>query len=148
APSPLPAVRSALELGIPVDVVQVSIPSAAYQPSDTLAPRVGVETRLAPSKSVAVDLRAGASFEPTPYPRQTGATSLADNDKVVLALGAGVVLRDLGDMVRGPLRFDAYFQAHVLLERVHPKDDPLGPVPTFRSGGSIWTAGVTMGVGF
>jgi long-chain fatty acid transport protein len=148
APSPIPVVKALLDLGVPIDVVQVSIPSSAYQPSDVIVPRLGVEARLEPSKSIGVDLRGGLSFEPTPYPRQTGVTSLADNDKLVLAVGAGLELRDLGSMVRGPLRFEAYVQAHLLRDRLHPKDDPSGPAPTFRSGGAVWAGGLMMGLGF
>jgi long-subunit fatty acid transport protein len=148
APSPLPTAQAMIQIGIPIDVVQVSIPSAAYQPSDTVATRAGIEARLSPKPWLDVELRGGASFEPTPYPRQTGMTSLADNDKFVLAAGAGLVFRDLGEILRGPVRLDFYLQAHLLRERFHPKDDPLGPTPSFRSGGSLWASGFMLGVGF
>jgi long-subunit fatty acid transport protein len=148
APSPLPVVRALLDLGIPIDVVQVSIPSTAYQPSDVVVPRLGIEARLEPKQSIGVDLRSGISFEPSPYPRQTGVTSLADNDKLVVAVGAGLTIQDLGATVRGPLRFDVYLQAHLLWDRLHPKDNPCGPTPTFRSGGSVWAGGMMLGLGF
>ncbi len=148
APSPLPAVRALLDLGLSIDVVQVSIPSEAFQPYDVVVPRLGVEGRLQPKRWLGIDLRGGLSFEPTPYPRQTGATSLADNDKLVLAAGVGLVFKDLGELVKGPLRVDAYFQAHLLRERFHPKEDPLGPTPSFRSAGALFAAGLMMGLGF
>jgi long-subunit fatty acid transport protein len=148
APSPLPTVNALLELGIPVDVVRVSIPGEAYQPSDTLAGRLGVEGRLAPRRWLDVDLRGGVSYEPTPYPRQTGVTSLADNEKWVVAAGAGFVFKELGEVLRGPVRLDVYAQAHLLRERFHPKDAPFAPAPSFRSGGAIWAGGLMVGVGF
>jgi hypothetical protein len=113
-----------------------------------VVPRIGLEARLSPKPWLGVDLRGGAAFEPTPYPRQTGATSLADNDKWVLAAGVGIELRDLRGVVRGPLRLDLYAQAHLLRDRLHPKEDPLGPTPTFRSGGSAWASGFMLGLGF
>jgi long-chain fatty acid transport protein len=148
APSPIPTVRALLDLGLPVDVVQVSIPPSAYQPWDVVTLRLGLEARLSPRPYLGLDLRGGAAFEPTPYPRQTGATSLADNDKLVLAAGVGLELRDLAGLVRGPLRLDLYVQAHLLRDRLHPKEDPLAPTPTFRSGGAVWASGLMLGLGF
>jgi hypothetical protein len=148
APSPLAAVRALLDLGLSLDVVQVSIPREAYQPSDIVVPRLGVEARFSPCPKIGVTARGGASFEPSPYPRQTGPMSLADNDKLVLAAGAGLEIRDLGEVLRGPVRVDAYVQSHLLRERLHPKDEPLAPVPTFHSGGALWSAGIEVGVSF
>ena len=109
---------------------------------------MGVEARLRPRPWLGVDLRVGAAFEPSPYPRQTGVTSLADNDRFVFSAGAGLVLRELGKVLRGPVRLDVHFQAYVLRGRLHPKDEPLGPVPTFSSGGAAFVAGAALEVGF
>jgi long-subunit fatty acid transport protein len=148
APSLLPQIRAALDLGLPLDVVSVPFPDAALRLGDVVVLRLGVEGRIRAGAGLDVTLRAGGAHEPTPYPRQTGPASLADSDKWLLSLGAGIEWRDLGAIVRGPLRVDAYFQAHVLVDRLHPKLDPFGPTPTFRSGGRLFAAGLAVGLGF
>ena len=147
APSPAPLIRAALDLGLPIDVVNVSVPASAYQPWDIVVARLGAEGKLRPRKDVELTWRAGFAYEPTPMPRQTGLTSLADNDKIVLSAGVGVAFEELGGLIAGPLRVDAFLQAHVLRDRVHPKAIAL-PTPTFVSRGEIWVLGTAVSIGF
>ena len=57
--------------------------------------RAGVEYTTSPRTA----LRAGLGWHPTPVPEQTGRTSFVDNDRLVLAVGAGHELRLWGDEV-------------------------------------------------
>lgn len=147
APSPVPLIRAALDLGLPIDIVNVSVPSAAYQPWDIVVARLGAEGRLRPRKHLELAWRAGFAYEPTPLPRQTGLTSLADNDKVVFTAGFGLSLEDLGGYVAGPLRVDVYLQSHVMRDRAHPKALAL-PTPSFVSRGELWVLGTAVSLGF
>jgi long-chain fatty acid transport protein len=112
--------------------------------SDTVVPRVGVERALPLRPSVTAKLRAGAFFEPSPAPEQTGASNLYDNHRLAFTLGYG--------LSAGPVNLDLFTQAHLLLPRSHakgaavPADNPGAPVVETR--GFIFAGGLTAGVAF
>jgi long-chain fatty acid transport protein len=111
---------------------------------DILIPHLGVEVRVHGSDRLAVDVRAGYSYEPTPAPEQTDESNLADSDKHTVTVGAGVELRRLGRVLRGSLALDGYLGATILPTRLNHKTDPRDPVGDFRAGGSIFQAGLTL----
>jgi long-chain fatty acid transport protein len=115
---------------------------------DTLSPHFGVERDFLPTPRVAVHLRGGFFFEPSPAPVQSATTNLYDNHRLAITLGYGVEL--------GPeaARFalDLFAQAHALLPRDHvkeasvPSSNPGAPSATTR--GVIGAIGATVGVRF
>ena len=112
--------------------------------SDTLVPRIGVERAFALRRDVTAKLRAGAFFEPSPAPAQTGASNLYDNHRLAVTLGYGLSV--------GPVDVDLFGQAHWLLPREHakeasvPADNPGGP--RAETHGVIMAGGLTAGVAF
>jgi hypothetical protein len=70
-------------------------------------------------------------------PAQTGLTSFADNDRHVLALGAGVSLRDLISILPKPLSIDVALQVQPLQSRQTAKDPHVTASPGFSSSGTI-----------
>jgi hypothetical protein len=122
--------------------------------SDVIDVRAGLEQRLA----VAVALRVGYAFEPTPVPRQKAATNLLDGTRHVLALGLGWDLRRQG---WAPVCLDGHFRAHVLHRASASKDpaalgdaDPQAPgqqianlgFPSFTATGYAVESGFTLTV--
>jgi long-chain fatty acid transport protein len=114
---------------------------------DTITPRFGAEAEPYPNLA----LRLGYYFQPTPIPRQSGATTLVDLDKHVFSVGAGYTIdttRPTGETWR-PLSLDVYFQwQHLVGERVE-KDGPTGAGGVgawYEAGGDIFSfgAGVTV----
>lgn len=80
--------------------------------TDTFAPRAGAEWR--PLEGLA--LRAGYGLVPSPVPAQTGATSLLDGLRHVLAVGAGYVLHDLPELWPSTVAVDVHAQAQIMPE--------------------------------
>jgi long-chain fatty acid transport protein len=112
--------------------------------SDTVVPRVGVERVLPLRPSVTAKLRAGAFFEPSPAPAQTGASNLYDNHRLAFTLGYG--------LSAGPVNLDLFSQAHILLPRSHAKDATVPAdnpgAPAVETRGFIFAGGLTAGVAF
>src|SRR5262249_26965944 len=81
--------------------------------------------------------RAGFAYEHSPVPDQTGLTSFADNDRVVLTAGAGVELAGLVPVLQGPLHVDAAVGWHELIERTTEKSPAVFPGRDFSSGGRM-----------
>lgn len=113
---------------------------------DTVVPRLAVEAsaRLGPARLTG---RAGYAFLWSPAPEMTGRITLLDNNRHLLALGAGAELPGW----RVPLHLDAWFQLHLLQGRRNDKDpaafapdDP--PFASVRSGGHVAAGGLTLGV--
>ncbi len=124
----------------------VHIPPSRTYPApgfhDILIPRIGVEYRALARDKVALDLRAGYSYEPTPVPEQFGETNYADADKHRFSVGAGLDLRVFGAVLPKPLSIDAHCALTYLPTRVNRKMDPLDPVGDFTAAGTIVELGV------
>ena len=117
------------------------LPEASFH--DIIVPRVGLEWTASRSPGRDIHLRTGYSFELSPVPAQFGETNFIDNHKHNIALGAGVVLRDLGEILLEPLSLDAFVALTVLGGRDHIKLSPIDPVGDYRSDGHILQAGVS-----
>lgn len=118
---PYVRVRSVLPAVGPL--VPPSLPSPFR---DTVHLRLGAgrAVRLAPDRTL--ELRAGVGFEPAAVAEQTGRQNLLDADKLTTALGAGLVLGDLGTSSGGPsagreVRIDASVSWLHLLPRITRK---------------------------
>ena len=116
----------------------------------TWAPRVGMDLRLPAIDGkrfgpIRILARGGAGFEPTPLVSQGPDTALLDADRVILAVGAGLEhddpFRRVSPLVEQGrrLRWDAFFQYHLLstgqLDRPYPGE----PTPGYPVGGSEQT---------
>jgi long-chain fatty acid transport protein len=125
----------------------VHLPPAAHRAPpgfhDILVPRIGVEARALERTHLALDLRAGYRYEPTPVPEQTGETNYIDGDKHELSVGAGVTLRALSRYLPGSIALDAHFAATLLPDRANRKLDPVDPIGDVVGGGVIFETGVT-----
>jgi long-chain fatty acid transport protein len=115
---------------------------------DTLSPHFGVERDLAPGPRVAMHLRGGFFFEPSPAPAQSSVPNLYDNHRLAITFGYGVEVGP--DAARFAL--DLFGQAQALLPRDHVKEggvpaDNLG-APRVTTTGVIGAFGSTLGVKF
>lgn len=130
---------------------------------DTIVPRVGIEGRLGPYmsgsalKGMDVYLRGGMSFEPNPFPLQTGLNNLLNSDRLVTSGGIGVTT--LNPFVKGkdlPVSLDMSAQYHYLFPTVHQKDIEVGTTPpdgypvdgSYTSQGSVFQGALTLQMGF
>ena len=127
--------RIAIALGVVPPLVQSQITAQPF--SDTWVPRAGVEYRGQLGAHVGLAGRLGFSYERSPVPDQTGLTSFADNDRVIVTAGAGVQLIDLLPALELPLRFDAAVGWHELIDRTAIKDASVLPGRDFTSGGRM-----------
>lgn len=143
--APASWVEVKLDLGAAFNAL-VNVPPPRVFPSpgfhDILIPRVGVEWRALDRERVALDLRAGYRFEPTPAPEQRGETNYADGDKHFVALGAGVVLRRLTAVLPRPFTIDAHVGLTAIPPRANRKDDPTDKVGDYVGSGVIVEGGV------
>jgi long-chain fatty acid transport protein len=155
----LPYVAIAARLPLPLpgaDALHIVTPPPTVRLRDTLGARVGCEWRAADLGPVALTLRGGLGYEPSPVPRQDGVTNLADSDKWTLATGAGFAL-PLSD--RAAVQLDAHLQAHVLPPRrsakrvaLVPDEDAATPglqtrnpgYPSFTAGGAALAWGLQL----
>ncbi len=126
-------------------LVQSDVPPANFE--DTLSVRAGAEMRFGSARTDYA-VRLGYAYTPTPVPDQTGATSIADNDRHMFAAGFGVTLANWKPYITRPISFGVAAQWHHLNDRVTSKDDMAFPVGAFSSGGNIFYAGTTMTVDF
>ena len=112
---------------------------------DIFVPRIGFEHRLPPAYGalwvgqVQVALRAGYSFQPTPFEAQRGYINLVDTDKHVMSAGAGITFNKA-------LSFDAYGQYHHLIPIRFEKDlvDPDLPFEAVEAQGYILGGGASV----
>ena len=89
-------------------VATLSRPGLFY---DTLMPAVGVEWRALSGHSsgrLALDLRGGYRYEPSPVPEQDGESSFGDSDRHIFSLGLGVELSRLSQILPKPLSIDVF----------------------------------------
>jgi long-subunit fatty acid transport protein len=141
----VPDLKVLVALGITPPLVDTFFPADDFH--DTFSPRVGAEWLLHAGPAD-VALRAGYAHEASPVPEQTGLTSFADNDRHVVAVGAGMTLRAFEPVLTRPISFDVGLQWHHLRSRLTIKDQDMFPGRTFSSGGDIFRAAGTMTVQF
>lgn len=135
-----PDVRILIALGISPPLISTLFPPDNF--SDTLVPRGSVEWRIRPEVAV----RGGYALEPSPVPAQVGLTSFADNERHVIALGAGFSLDVLRPILSHPLTLDIGLQLHHLRDKLTVKDQAQFPGAAFSSGGNIVRAAATLSV--
>jgi long-chain fatty acid transport protein len=111
---------------------------------DLLIPRVGAEYRAYERDQLAVDVRGGYAYEPTPVPEQVGGSNFADADKHTFAAGVGLDLTRLQPILERPLSLDAHLGVTYLPDRPNRKLDPLDAVGDFVAGGVVVQVGMTL----
>lgn len=142
-------IRALVALDVTPPLVQTSSPPAGF--TDIVTGRAGVEYRShfgGPGHRSDLALRAGYAYLPTPVPPQTGLTSLADNDRHVLALGAGLILADFAPILTRPVEIDAAVQWHHLADQLTVKDARDFPGEAFSSSGNIFHVSTSLTVSF
>jgi long-chain fatty acid transport protein len=145
---PPPAARITLDvdLGRFNELVKLAASRPYPDPGfyDTLMPAVGVEWRAlkdALSGRLALDLRGGYRYEPSPVPEQDGESSFGDSDRHIFSLGLGVELARLSQILPKPLSIDVFTAfTHLPLRRFR-KLDPRSLVGDFTVGGQVWQVG-------
>lgn len=145
---PVPAANLTLGLDIGVYNDRVMLPPArSYPPSrfhDIVIPRAGIEWRAWQRPKVALDLRGGYSYEPTPVPEQIGESNFADSDKHTFSVGAGVELANMTAILPRPIDIDVHFAGTYLPARANRKIDPLDQVGDFVADGVIVQMGLML----
>jgi long-subunit fatty acid transport protein len=113
---------------------------------DTFSPRLGVEHVRDAASGVALHLRGGYAFEPSPAPQQSRESNFYDNSRHVLTAGYGLHLSD----PLPPITLDLFTQLHLLLPRTHTKDADIPAdhpgAPSTKTHGSIVVGGLVLGV--
>ncbi len=148
-PAPAATFTLNLDIGSLNDLVklpqQVPYPAAGFH--DTLMPALGIEWRAldrAFGERLALDLRAGYRYEPSPVPEQFGESSLGDADRHIFSFGAGLELRRLSQAWQKPLSLDIFAALAHLPERRFYKLDPRSEIGDFTVGGQVWQAGAQL----
>jgi long-subunit fatty acid transport protein len=138
----LPDLNVSIGLAIAPPLVAPALTMPRFD--DQYIVRLGAELRRTLSANLDVAARLGYAFIPSPVPPQTGLTSFADNDRHVIAIGAGLSLKDLITILPKPLSLDIALQVHQLEPRATAKDPHVTASPGFTSSGTIVlvTAGV------
>jgi len=110
---------------------------------DILVPRAGFEWLAQDDDAHRWFARAGAIYEPTPAPEQTGESNFIDNSKITLTAGAGYELKHgLGEIIPRPVSFDLSLGITELVPREHRKVSPVDAVGDYRSSGHVLEAGI------
>jgi long-chain fatty acid transport protein len=151
--SPVSRSSTTLDVQVPPGIIELPPnpkPTRVEDPgfADRIVPEIGIEYRLELTRDLQVPVRAGYVYERSPVPPQTGVTNYVDTDRHVLSIGTGVVLRDLGAVLPGNLRFDTHAQLSILPTRVTLKDSPADYVGDYRARGSILNVGANLSMGF
>ncbi|MDB4969163.1 MAG: long-chain fatty acid transport protein [Myxococcales bacterium] len=145
---PIPASNLTLGLDIGAYNDRVMLPGArSYAESgfhDIVIPRAGVEWRAWERPKMAVDVRGGYSYEPTPVPEQIGESSFADSDKHSFSVGAGLELSRITSILPKPLAIDVHAAVTYLPERASHKVDPLDHTGDFVADGVVVQIGLMM----
>lgn len=145
-PTPAPNLTLGLDIGTYNDKVKLPSPRAYPAPGfhDIVIPRIGAEWRAWQRPKMAIDLRGGYSYEPTPVPEQIGESNLADADKHTFSVGAGLELSRITSILPKPLSIDAHLAVTYLPATANHKVDPLDPVGDFVADGVIVQMGLTL----
>jgi hypothetical protein len=101
--------------------------------ADLALPEWVIENDL---RYVRLFFRGGFGLEPSPLVEQTELSALLDANRTMFTTGAGVEFWDPFELNDGPVRYDLFFQYHVLAEttmaRSHPT--PKGGYPVTQAG--------------
>jgi len=116
----VPELKVLVRLAISPPLVEVLFPNPHFD--DQWVPRLGAELRRHFGRWDFA-ARLGYAWEHSPVPDQVGLTSLADNDRHVLAFGGSASLRGLSVLPRG-LKLDLAMQVHDLVPRLTAKTHP------------------------
>ena len=138
----LPSLNVNIGLAIAPPLVPPAFPTVRFD--DQYIPRLGAEVRRTINAHLDIATRLGYAYMPSPVRPQTGLTSFADNDRHVIGVGVGFLLRDLLHFLPKPLHVDAAVQVQQLEPRSTAKDPHLTASPGFSSSGTIvlMTAGL------
>ncbi|MAT24570.1 MAG: hypothetical protein CMN29_06295 [Sandaracinus sp.] len=115
---------------------------------DTFVPRIGLEWTAFDRPAFELDLRAGYTYENSPFPIQRGETNFVDGDRHTASLGFGLRLTDLEPTIAGYIAIDGYAYYTHVRERTHVKDSLVDPVGDYTAGGGLVGAGVQLEVVF
>ncbi len=141
------APTSRISIGLEAGDLPLSVPPniAPQAPNfhDVFIPRVGGSWQLVGSSTIGLRLRAGWFFEPSPAPRQPGATNYVDTGRHGLTLGLGLRISELEPLLAKPLLIDISAQYTPLVERAYRKANPADPIGDFRADGDIWILAAT-----
>jgi long-chain fatty acid transport protein len=148
--SEMPTPGAQLVLGLDIGDLndRVMLPPSRSYPSpgfhDIVIPRLGVEWRAREWTRMALDLRGGYSYEPTPVPEQRGESNFADTDKHTFAVGAGLELRHVSAILPRPFTIDAHLAVTALPPRDNRKLDPVDRVGDFVADGVVVNVGLML----
>jgi hypothetical protein len=142
---PPPALDVLVALDITPPLVSTEAPAPGF--TDVVTARLGGELWR---RGAAVDVaaRAGVAYLPSPVPPQLGLTSYADGDRLQLAAGVGVELRDLRPYLTRPIAFDLALTWQHLEDRLTVKHVDRLPGQAFSSGGDVVHATLSSTVRF
>jgi long-chain fatty acid transport protein len=138
---PIPAADLTLGIDIGAFNNRVMLPAPRSYPQsgfhDIVIPRAGIEWRAWQRPKLALDLRGGYSYEPTPVPEQIGESNFADCDKHTFSVGAGLELVRVTSILPRPIALDVHAAVTYLPTRDNHKVDPLDHVGDFNADGVI-----------
>ena len=142
APAPQ-ALTIALDVGLFNPLIHLVPPRLYPNPAyhDVVTPRAGLEYRAYDAGGLAIDLRGGGSYEPTPVPEQRGESNLADGNKLTGTFGLGIEGQQPWGLLAGSAGLDLHAAATWLLPRGNHKDD-VSQTGFFVSG-VVWQVGAT-----
>jgi long-chain fatty acid transport protein len=144
-PNPASTVSLSLDIGVFNNKVHLP-PARSYAAPyfhDIVIPRIGAEWRALERERLALEVRAGYSYEPSPVPEQIYDSNFADCDKHTFSAGVGLDLH-LAPILSQPLSIDAHVALTVLPPRANRKVDPLDAVGDFVASGVVPQLGLMM----
>ena len=129
------------ELTVPIRIARASQPNT----HDIIAPRAGFEYRFGPSRPVwrldrfSGAVRAGYSYQPSPFSKPNGFTNLIAMDRHTFTAGAGVHFMRF-------VTLDFFGQYHHLIPIEADRDftDPEFPYTRLKASGHLLTAGASI----
>jgi len=141
----VPDLRVLVALDITPPLVASTVPPAEF--TDTVSFKAGAELRHR-GRRTHWALRTGAGWIPSPVPPQTGLTSFADGDRLIAAVGGGVVLADWAPLLTRPVDLDLAIGWQHVAHQLTRKDAAMFPGQAFSSGGDILQASLSTTVRF
>lgn len=139
--SPLVDLDDAIEDGNPYSIT-VRSTLGLRMGADLHLPEFPVSGKL---RYVRLSFRGGFGWEPTPLVSQGPESAFLDADRTFFTLGAGLEHWDAFELVDGAIRWDLFFQWHVLSKAVLPRTAS-EPTAGFPVSGAGIPAGGTMPV--
>jgi long-chain fatty acid transport protein len=143
----VPDLRVLVALDVTPPLVSTDLPVAGF--TDTVSGRLGAEWRHAPAGArTHWAVRGGWAYLPSPVPAQTGLTSFADGDRLLVTAGGGLTLADWAPILTAPIDVDLALQWQHVGHRLTRKDPAVFPGQAFSSGGDILHASISTTVRF